>query len=1394
MTPASPHVRQTCRNNPSKSFGFELPPAGNAVASSLVLVLLLIVCFSVPAFGQAADGIRAGEGFLTRFSGTTQAGGETVIDMNGTVGSVVDLRNPGQPPQGLHWLNEPQRLGVTAGQVGQVFGVALDDAATPSVYLTATSAFGLHLDQSGSWMSGLWGPGGGPGTVWKLDAANNYKPVIFAQIGTNGRLNTGAALGNIAYDRWNKQFYVSDLETGFIHRLALDGGADLEQYDHGQAGRVSFFDAITGVQGTLPSVAFDPASSANPGSCPSGNFAKSPECWNFADFRRRVWGLGVRQDKASGNVRLYYAVWSSQGFANPDFGAAAAEEKLNTVWSVAIGSDGSFDTSDIRKELVLPDFFTDPADVSRMGHSHPVTDIAFCKCDDKKVMILSERGGVRNLGLDQLHPFARPNEARVLRYRFDDTGTWQIQGRYDVGFYDRKNQKRPWLRANSSGGVDFGYGYGLEWAIDSAKQDKWLWMTGHVLCSPDGPCYNPDIGAREDGSHVHGAQGTPEDAFEDLLPSAAAQPYPTTSEPYPPKGPQQSYMIDADINVGPSGNVDMASLNRDDATKIGDIEIHEPCAPVDAPPPVEEQPPGIEQPPVIEEPPFAPDEPDLEKVKTGPAQCTAGGLCTFDITISNLGPGTWRGPLWETDTLPPGATLWDYGPQPDWMCTQVGGTTTVNCTHSWVTLLPGDSVNLSITVLLPFGVTGLIQNCIQNDWLPTRDPNDPAVILAIERALNALGYPVGPIDGVLDAVTMNGITQFQNDNGLPPNGLPDAVLVDLLFGGNAAQPGDADPANDGDCHTVNVLPAAPPVAPQTTDLQIRKIQTTGLCVPGGLCNFELWFVNRGAANWSGRPSITDTLPPGASFVANTGAWACNQAGQTVTCDYPFQVTLLPNGMRRVTLTVRLPQNPPRGAQNCGTVGPSINLANDPNPVNNTQCIPMRVAPLNRADLWIFKRQVSPPCMPGQVCTFDLWVGNRGPSNWNGRVRITDTLPPGAKLQNSSPGWQCSQAGRQIECEHPQRRLRPGWGLPLRLTVQLPQGMPRGQRNCATIGWFMQPGVPPRVKNDPVPQNNNQCIVIASRSAPPPKKTEKPKPPVSQPEITVEKVQASQCKSGDSCTFRIKFINQGPGTWDGRPKISDLLPVDGVKLGSWSPAGWDCLEHKGAIACDHPRTKIAPGQPLTLDLTLQLPDGMKNGSKNCVILDPALAGGKRTQPPIHCTPVVIIAPPVHTPKPPSLVTPRPTHVCPPGTYSKKGKCVRPSAECPEGTVRRGRKCVRIREACPAGSHKWGRKCIKCPRGTTFRKGRCYRRGCPRGTYKWGRKCIKCPKGARFRKGKCYYKKKKRVHCPPGTIRRGRKCIRKRIHCPPGTIPAGNICIRIRIPTPGHGHGGGGYHYD
>ena len=578
---------------------------------------------------------------------------------------------------------------MTAGTVGQVFGVALDDATPPNIYATATSAFGLHRsDGNTDWMAGMWGPGGGPGTVWKLDGANGNKPSIFAEITLDGRANSGAALGNIAFDRWNKQFFVSDLETGMIHRLRASDGKDLSHYDHGTTGRTNFFDATAGANAALPAIAFDPATSAHIKDCPSGDFARTPSCWNFADFRRRVWGVGVRRDPASGEVRLFYSVWSSQGFGNPDY-AAAGDDQRNSVWSVRLGQDGDFDTTSVRREFFLPDFFRSPEAIARAGRSNPVTDIAFPEVSQEPVMVLAERGGVRNLGLTAENAFATPHEARVLRYQMNDKGVWEAIGRYDVGFYDRKDEGPPYIRADSSGGAAFGLGYSANWGANPTAPDAFLWMTGDALCWAKGPCLDPAAKTHTDQTEVHGVMGRDARAYQEVVPDAAFHPYPAPGPSYPADGPDRSYLIDIDATeTSPAPN---------DATRIGDIAIYEAAA----------------------------KKPDLKITKKALSdRCAAGSQCTFQLLIENVSRNPYQGALAIRDVAAGGAKLLDQAPA-DWTCkTLFAGT--FECSHAEISLAPGENISLALTIEVPSWWTKPVYSNCAELTTPGFDKDDKA--------------------------------------------------------------------------------------------------------------------------------------------------------------------------------------------------------------------------------------------------------------------------------------------------------------------------------------------------------------------------------------------------------------------------------------------------------------------------------------------------------------------------------------------------------------------------------------------------------------------------------------------------------------------------------------------
>ena len=381
--------------------------------SAVALALALTLCGT--ALAQARQGVYApGEAAVTGFSGALrpfeiEPGQDpealTFINPEGPSLRVIDLRRMRGAPR-AQLVGAAKPFTVSAKWIGQVFGVALDDAIPPNIYAAATSAYGLSIVVPGpdgklrrsrtgapgaEFMPGQWGPDGGPGSIWKIDGATG-KVILFATISTGGRANSGAALGGLAYDPGTKSLFVADRETGLVHRLSLDG-EELGVFDHGAAGPPGL---------GLPPVPAEPEPALDIKS-PLFDSAH-PDTWGFAPPERRVFGLAVNSG------RLYYAAASGL-----------------RIWSVGLEADGSFG-ADPRIEISVP-AAAGPTEISK---------ITF---DEQGRIYLAERPAPT--GTQNFEDLSVPAIGRVLRYAMIGTTTagqpiWQpLPDEYSIGFAER---------------------------------------------------------------------------------------------------------------------------------------------------------------------------------------------------------------------------------------------------------------------------------------------------------------------------------------------------------------------------------------------------------------------------------------------------------------------------------------------------------------------------------------------------------------------------------------------------------------------------------------------------------------------------------------------------------------------------------------------------------------------------------------------------------------------------------------------------------------------------------------------------------------------------------------------------------------------------------------------
>ena len=363
----------------------------------------------------------------------------------------------------------PKPFTVTASQVGQVFGVTLDNAPRPNIYVAATSAYGLEIttpDASGAphrihvgapganFVPGQFGTGGGPGSVWRIDGTTGAV-ALFATVPTAGP----AGLGGMAFDPATQSIYVADPTSGKIYRYATTGALK-GNFDHGVEGRPS---------AGLPPI-LQPAAALVNIQSPAFN-TENPDTWGAATPARRVSALAVYKN------RLYYSV--GQG---------------PQVWSSGIGAGGAISGNDARLEIELPS----------LDNGVEISGIDF---DAQGYMYVAERGATT--GDYFLIRLADDGQSRVVRYRpklpGDSTpGLWTLTpDQYSVG--------KPPNYTNANGGVALNYGYKFDGTMDYGACDQTVWATGERLLDPgDGSTGFPTVdGLQGTGRTLVQPQNTP---------------------------------------------------------------------------------------------------------------------------------------------------------------------------------------------------------------------------------------------------------------------------------------------------------------------------------------------------------------------------------------------------------------------------------------------------------------------------------------------------------------------------------------------------------------------------------------------------------------------------------------------------------------------------------------------------------------------------------------------------------------------------------------------------------------------------------------------------------------------------------------------------------------------
>ena len=1322
--------------------------------------LALTAPWAATALGADEAIYAPGQPVVTGFSGVVPpaappAGSDpldhTFIDLDGPA-MVIRQLQPDGPPAGQP-IASPPVFEARASDVGQVFGVTLDNApelvgaAAPNIYLGATSAFGLNIVVPGtdgnpvrsklgapgaSFMPGQWGGAGGatgyPGSIWKVDGTTG-EISLFTTIAAN----SGAGLGNVVFDPASSQFFVSDLDTGLIYRLAADG-VIVDTFDHGVTGRPEHDLAAVADDGSAMAVT-DPAFNT-----------EDPATWGFTQPERKVYGLALN------GGRLFYAV--------------AAQ-----VWSVRINADGSFGTA--RWEL----------DVAGLPSSNEVTGIVF---DPQGRMILAQRGP--QVGSYDHYVFATPQTASVVRYtrEFPDDpatpGTWVPEPEaYAIGFAPEGT--------NASGGIALGPKYNADSNAFDGACDAYLWASGDSLrdnLNIDDPLDPP--------TQIHGLQGFAAAlAGEEDLPSrsfmvdhdgnsdddqatlqghvggiAIWQECTFDAETYAaPILPPEGYEPDV---FGP-GPDDEEEEDEEEAEGDENLTLEKWSSPYfcfdgganwhcnfvirventgDEP---------YWGPVVVED--YLPDnnpgatmdfwpQPPWHCNITGPSawRCVSNpvllypgdgivlheevtlpkamvvGYCDlvnvagidwfwsgdddpsddFNVGVAHIPAPGCIGPAGGSDlkltkqTFP--TTCADVGT--DWRCTYlvlVQNTGPGNYSGP-ITVTDTLGVNSVATTFGPWA-------CAQAGTVLTCNIMAPPV-----------NVPPGWTSGFFVSQTV------PKPAGPTVCELTNRAVIASPAGGS---PTNFDATNDSDEATATI---PEPVCGLVGDADI-EVQKTGLgCVPFGTgyaCQWQVTFTNVGTGLYAGPLSLKDTsIGAVLSTLPTLYPAFCGPGTSIVTCAVPG-VAIPPGGSGTLTFHTLYNGGPAVCSVNNNIAVLAPNPGSPQNPAGNDsvgvgQALPnLACAPFFLPRLNIQKTATGCGPDPGSedwLCTFDITVLNYGGAPHPGPISVVDhnnkptTFTGAACVPPGGAGFHtCTRPGP----------LNAGDDWTFEATTRVnPNSVTLADCHVINTVWISNPPS----GGDPgyFSQADQKVPQLFIDLGPGPMAVY-----CDPPSLALTKTHLKTVPAGDGydATFAVRATSTGPDPYIGTVEVDDVLP-DGASF--VSSTNWTCVPTTGNdVHCSSTHKTIPVGKYTEMTITMHIPGKVAVEAK-CSVINTVNASISAEV--LHSDEGVQYTASAAAELPASLC--REPGQCPVNQVMPGGGC------CADGTVWNGKQCAAPRPECPADSQlNSAGKCV-CDKGTEGKPGSC----------KPIQSTPTCPEDSRLRNGKCV--------CDPGTEGRPGQC--------------------------------------
>ncbi len=555
---------------------------------------------------------------------------------------------------------------------------------------------------------------------------------------------------------------------------------------------------------------------------------------------------------------------------------------------------------------------------------------------------------------------------------------------------------------------------------------------------------------------------------------------------------------------------------------------------------------------------------DLALTKSdAPDPVQAGELLTYTLGVHNAGPQDAPG-VTVTDTLPAGV-LFDSATPTQGTCSEASGIVTCELgtvangadAGADVKVRPqeGGQITNQATVASGIGDPASADNSasavttvapVADLSLTKTDDPDPVLAgqlltytLAVHNAGPSSAANVQLTDNLPAGVTFESVTATQGSCS-ESAGTVECALGTLAAeadatvtievrpqtgatltneAGVASDAQDPTPADNAASEDTTVDPAA--------DLSLTKADDPDPVLEGQPLTYSLAVHNAGPQSATG-VQLTDTLPPGVTFVSATPAQGtCSETAGTVSCALG---TLADGASASVEITVT-PQGPGTLTNEAGVTS---ELA-DPDSADTSASADTTVRPV--ADLALSKSDSPDPVLAGTELTYTLTVDNSGPRSATS-VQLVDTLPATATFVSATP----SQGG----CTHASGTVTCGLG-----TI--------ADQGSASVEIKVTPQEGGTITNEASVSADEGDPTAANNSA----DTQTTVDPAADLELS-KADSPDPVLAGEVLTYALTVHNAGPSS-AAAVQLSDTLP-GGVTFDSATASQGTCSESLGIVDC------------------------------------------------------------------------------------------------------------------------------------------------------------------------------------------------------------------------------------